>query len=254
MKQKSENRKALPKFLMTLLVAGVIGGAAGGLSVFVAIWMRDHDFDSLSALLQLVSLWALPISAAVLLGMGLHLYRAADRAFRGWDGEEEAVMERAEEQISWALLWDTLAMILSFFFFTAGTVGLMRGGIRPSMVIAAEFVLVCALEVFLQQKLVDLTKQMNPEKKGSVYDKEFRKIWWESCDENERRQIGQASYKAFTTVTILCPVLWGVLFFGNIIFDYGILPATVALVIWAVSQISYTMECIRLSRGRTPGD
>lgn len=249
MKQNSENRKALPRFLGTLLVAGIIGGVAGGLSVFIGIWMRGRTLDSLPLLLQTVSLWALPISAAVLLGMGLHLYRAARCAFRGWDGEDEAVMERAEEQLSWALLWDTLAMILSFFFFTAGTVGLMREDIHPSIIVAAEFVLACALEVFLQQKLVDLTKQMNPEKKGSVYDKEFRKVWWESCDENERRQIGQASYKAFTTVTILCPILWGVLFFGNIIFDYGILPATVALVIWAVSQVSYTMEAIRLGRG-----
>lgn len=249
MKQNSENRKALPKFLGTLLAAGIIGGVAGGLSVFIGIWMRSHTLDSLWMLLQAVSLWALPISAAVLLGMGLHLYRAARSAFRGWDGEDEAVMERAEEQLSWAQLWDTLAMILSFFFFTAGTVGLMREDTRPSIIVAAEFVLVCALEVLLQQKLVDLTKQMNPEKKGSVYDKEFRKVWWESCDENERRQIGQASYKAFTTVTILCPVLWGVLFFGNIIFDYGILPATVALVIWGVSQVSYTMEAIRLGRG-----
>ncbi len=250
MKQKSENRKALPKFFLTLLAAGVIGGVAGGVSVFAGRWMQNHGLDSLPALLQAVSLWALPVSAAVLLGMGLYLYRAAGRAFRDWDGEEESVMEQAEEKLSWALLWDSLAMIVSFFFFTGGTVGLMREDIFPSMVAVAEFVLVCALEVFLQQKIVDLTKQMNPEKKGSVYDKEFRKIWWESCDENERRQIGQASYKAFTTVSVLCPALWGVLFFGNIIFDYGILPSTVALVIWGVAQVSYSLESIRLSRGR----
>lgn len=248
MKEKSENRRALPKFLLMLLAAALIGGAAGGVSMVVRVWLRRHTLDNLTAFLQVTALWATPVFTAILLGMGLYLYRASLKAFRSWDGETEPIMEQAEKRLTWALLWDNLCMILSFFFFSAGTVGLGREEITPSLLIVAEFIVVCALVVFLQQKIVDLLREMNPEKRGSVYDKEFRKIWWESCDEAERRQIGQASYKAFTTVSILCPALWGVLFFGNIIFDYGILPSTVALVIWGVSQVSYTLECIKLNR------
>lgn len=247
--QNSENRRALPKFLRTLLLAAVIGGTAGGASVIAKVWLQNRDFGSLTSFLQTAALFATPIVTALLLGMGLYLYRAAHRAFREWDGETEAVMDRAEKQLSWALLWDSLCMILSFFLFSAGTVGIGQEDLTPSLLIVAEFIVVCALTVFLQQKIVDLLREMNPEKQGSVYDKKFRKIWWESCDEAERRQIGQASYKAFTTVSVVCPALWGVLFFGNIIFDYGILPSTVALVIWGVSQISYSLECIQLGRG-----
>lgn len=254
MKQKSENRRALPNFLITLLAAAVIGGTAGGASVFVGAWLRKRGPLDLTALMQTAGLWGLPIFSAGLLGGAWYFYRAAKQAFRGWDGEDEAVMDRAEERLSRGMLLTTLAMIGVFFFFSVGTAGLMDGGLRPSLLIAAEMVVASAAIIVFQQKLVDLLKEMNPEKHGSVYDKRFQKIWWESCDENERRQIGQASYKAYTTVSVLCPALWGVLFFGNLVFDYGILPGTVALVIWGVAQVRYTVECIRLSRGHASQD
>lgn len=249
MKEKSENRRALPKFLRTLLIAAVIGGTAGGASVFAGAWLRNHGPVELTALMQSAGLWGMPVFDGALLGGTWYFYRAAKKAFRSWDGEEEAVMDRAEERLSWALLLTTLAMIGTFFFFSMGTAGLMDGGLRPSIIIVAEMLAACAAIVVFQQKIVDLLKEMNPEKHGSVYDQKFQKIWWESCDENERRQIGQASYKAYTTVSVFCPALWGVLFFGNLVFDYGILPSTVALVIWGVAQVRYTLECVRLGRG-----
>ncbi len=110
------------------------------------------------------------------------------------------------------------------------------------------FLVVIALATLLQQKTVDLTKKMNPEKRGSVYDMKFQERWWESCDEAERRQIGQASYKAYVTVSRFCPYCWGVLLLGNMVFHYGILPSAVVLVIWAVLSVSYTREAIRLGR------
>ena len=96
---------------------------------------------------------------------------------------------------------------------------------------------------------MDLTKEINPEKRGSVYDMKFQERWLESCDEAERRQIGQASYKAYTTLNKFCPYCWIVLFLGNMVFHYGFLPSSVVLLVWAVLTVSYTREAIRLSRG-----
>lgn len=90
------------------------------------------------------------------------------------------------------------------------------------MLLLVLFIAVLVLAVLLQQKTVDLVKEMNPEKKGSIYDEKFQKLWWESCDEAERRQIGQASYKAYSTASKFCAYFWGALFLGNMIFDYGL--------------------------------
>lgn len=248
MKKNDENRKALPKFLAMCLAAGLIGGVLGFLSVGASLLVADRGAVDLSIMLEYVAVVGLPVSVAVLVGTGWYLYRTARRDFQSWDGEEETVMERAEERLNWALLLNNLAIIFGFFFFSAGTVGLIQGELSVVFSVLGEFGLAIVLEILLQQRIVDLTREMNPEKHGSVYDKNFQKVWWESCDEAERRQIGQASYKAFTTLNLLCPALWGILFFCNMIFGCGILPGAMVLLIWAVAQVRYTVECIRLGR------
>ena len=145
-------------------------------------------------------------------------------------------------------LLDSLTVIASFFFFNAGTAKLPQSSDGNTITLLVIFLVVIALATLLQQKTVDLTKKMNPEKRGSVYDMKFQERWWESCDEAERRQIGQASYKAYVTVSRFCPYCWGVLLLGNMVFHYGILPSAVVLVIWAVLSVSYTREAIRLGR------
>ena len=188
------------------------------------------------------------LCATVLLGSGFYQYRRARTAFHGWDGENEDVIWQAEDRLSRAMLMSSLTAIVSFFFFSAGAVKLPQE-VDSAMILLAIFLVVIALSILLQQKTVDLTKEINPEKRGSVYDMKFQERWWESCDEAERRQIGQASYKAYTTLNKFCPYCWGVLFLGNMIFHYGILPSTVVLLVWAVLTVSYTREAIRLSRG-----
>ena len=68
------------------------------------------------------------------------------------------------------------------------------------------------------------------------------------ADEAEHRQIGQASYKAYSTASKFCAYFWGALFLGNMIFDYGFLPGAAVLVVWGVLIVSYTREAVRLGR------
>ena len=250
MKQKSENLKAFPRFLGILVVASLIGGVLGGLSGVAGYFWKDHTaFGAAFAhLLGAASPWAMVACAAVLLGLGLYQYRKSDTAFHGWDGEDEDVMQRAEERLSWALLLDSLTVIVSFFFFNAGTAKLPQSSDGNTITLLVIFLVVIALATLLQQKTVDLTKKMNPEKRGSVYDMKFQERWWESCDEAERRQLGQASYKAYVTVSRFCPYCCGVLLLWYMVCHYCILPSAVVLVIWAVLSVSYTREAIRLGR------
>ena len=99
MKQKSENQKALPKFFKLLAVAGLIGGVLGSLSSVAGYFWQEHDLGAAFArMLNAGSLWGMLVCSAVLLGIGLRLYRSARNAFRSWDGEDETVMEQADEQ------------------------------------------------------------------------------------------------------------------------------------------------------------
>ena len=71
-------------------------------------------------------------------------------------------------------------IILDFFFFAAS---IIYDRFLPDLIL---FLASVAVLVVLQQKIVDLERRINPEKRGSVYDMKFQKTWMDSCDEAER--------------------------------------------------------------------
>ncbi len=244
--ERSDNRKAFPQFIKILLVCMLGGGVLGVLGVMLG---RSDLPETLSAqIIQLLtritpySIWVLTAGLAL---VELILYRRAKGRFLAWDGEEETSMERAEEQLSWVLLLSSLNLIINFFLFSLSH--LIQTTWDISLLIAG-FVLSLAAILFAQQKTVDLTRKMNPEKQGSIYDMKFQQKWMASCDENEQRQIGQAAYKTITVLNYTCAILFLVLMLMSNFYDIGVLPMFLVMLIWGICQVTYTVECIRLNR------
>ena len=240
-----ENRKALPKFFGTLLLFALLGGIGGffvTLAGFsgLAGWMAAGLEDVLGAVVP----WGIPVSSLILLGIGLGLYRSAKSRYNRWDGEEEQTAEDIEVTLSYVLLLTALATTLDFFFLSAAFLS------DVPMVTTVLFLVSIVLIVLLQQKAIDLTRRMNPEKQGSVYDVKFQKKWMDSCDEAEKAQMGQAAYQAFRVATVTCLVLWVVFTVLNFSFDIGLLPSLAVLVIFGVLQVTYCLTCIKLSRSK----
>ena len=243
---KRDNRKALPKYLLILFVAAIFGGVMG----FAAGWVGHDNLSEVIATavadgLTAAAPWALLGTSVVSLALILWLYRAAKALFTGWDGEDEAVMDRADEKLNWALLLTAAQMVLDMFFFAVA-----QSAHNMTALWSVLFFLVSIfLLVFAQQKIVDLTRRMNPEKQGSVYDTKFKKKWFESCDEAEQKQIGQAAYKAFNVVSTACPILWLALLALSYAFNFELLmPTFIVCFIWLLMQVSYCLECIRLGK------
>ena len=243
---KRDNRKALPKYLLILFVAAIFGGVMG----FAAGWVGHDNLSEVIATavadgLTAAAPWVLLGTSVVSLALILWLYRAAKALFTGWDGEDEAVMDRADEKLNWALLLTAAQMVLDMFFFAVA-----QSAHNMTALWSVLFFLVSIfLLVFAQQKIVDLTRRMNPEKQGSVYDTKFKKKWFESCDEAEQKQIGQAAYKAFNVVSTACPILWLALLVLSYAFNFELLmPTFIVCFIWLLMQVSYCLECIRLGK------
>lgn len=61
MKQKSENQKALPKFLGILVIASLVGGVLGGLSGAAGYFLKGEELGAaITRLLSTASPWAMP--------------------------------------------------------------------------------------------------------------------------------------------------------------------------------------------------
>ena len=157
---------------------------------------------------------------------------SAKKQLDAWDGEDESVSGEVEAKLS-VCIWITgLCTVLAFFLLAAMFAGFVQNAGTPRMMPRplffgglAAFLIDLFAPMMLQQKLVDLAKQLNPEKEGSVYDTRFQKKWFESCDEAERAAIGQCAFKAYQAMVMVCMVLWVVFALGGMLFRWGFLPA-----------------------------
>ena len=225
---RRDNRRALPKYLLTILLFGLLGGVLGFFTgVAGAAGVAETVRQALDRVLAVCAPWGIVGSAVVLLGAGWYLYAAAKRRFAAWDGEDEDAMDAAEQQLSWALLLTGLVIILDFFFFAAS---IIYGRFLPDLIL---FLASVAALVVLQQKIVDLERRIT---------------WMDSCDEAERAQIGQACDRAYMVGTKVCIFLWVALLILNFVFDFGLLPIAAVLAVWGAMQTVYALECIRLSK------
>lgn len=242
---KGINRKAFPKFLLWVLLGGVLGffaGLAGGIAS--DLHLADSVEAWLTGVLQAAAPWGIPVTSGVLLAICLGFYLSAKRLYMAWDGEDETLPDQVDRKLNYTLHCSSLATILDFFFIAVGVLYTDSG--RMALLIVGEMLVSVALVVLVQQKIVDLVRRMNPEKQVSVYDSKFQKKWYNTCDEAERAQIGQASYQAFQAANRACIALWLVLLLLSYVLPIGLLPMVAVLLIWAVLQVSYILACIRL--------
>ena len=93
-------------------------------------------------------------------------------------------------------------------------------------------------------------EEINPEKKGSVYDLKFQKTWIASCDEAEQLQIYRAAFRAYTAMNYAALGMFLVCFIGMLSWNFGLLPLTMVLFVWLTGVIVYGVESLRMTGGR----
>ena len=246
---KKDNKKAIPKFLLILLVSAIIGGFCGYYSVALGESnMRDAISNYLYEFLRIITPYISIISFVVFVLPAYIIYRKALKLAGVWDGESEEIPESIDKSLTRTMLLISIAMIVGFFGISCMLI--VNCGLRGSLLAFFSFIVVELLISVIQQKTVDLTRRMNPEKQGSVYDTKFEKKWYESCDEAEKRQIGEAAYYSFRITSKSCIILWCVALFAHIVFDTGIFPVILVLVLAGISQISFITKAMKLGTGK----
>lgn len=249
---RQANRKALPRFLLTMFCAALVGGtfgycaAAFGLDGVAGGLRQAGEFFSLS-----IAPWLLLACAVAQPLVCVPLYLRAKRRLTGWDGEDETVSEQLDHDLSILLLISSIFTLGGMFLLGASYAAPILTGEDPhlmSLVGVPIFFIASMVEALLiQQRIVDLSKRLAPEKKASIYDMHFQKKWFDSCDEAEKLIIGQCAYKAYSASSKVCVGLWLVFTLSALFLDTGLLPILAVCLIWAVSQCVYSYWSIKLS-------
>ena len=244
---QKQNRKALPKYLITLLLC-MLGGAV--LGVGGALLRAESAGENLTAWLRNGLLCILPygipvVAVLFLVPAGLLLHQGKT-LLRRWDGEDEDGADAIEDKLEYSIMLTNILMPVTMFFLSA-CIPLQS---KMALWVVAEFLFSFGVSIRMQQKAVDLVRILNPEKQGSVYDQKFQSKWLDSCDENERRQIGEAAWCAFRATNIACMTLWVGLVVLNTVLDVGLLPSCMVLTIFLVNLLGYFYSCVQQTRRR----
>lgn len=262
-KNKKENKAALKKFIPMLIVCAVVGGLVGGVSSFIGY----SDFSGSIAeaalfIVNMMSPWAVIILGVLSFIACWMIYRKARAMYEGAlaaseaEGEsgepDEQIIDEVDDKLNQGMFILSAIMIVQMLFFgimMADLENIADHSFAIAMVATGVFVVGNLAQLKQQQLMVDLEKEMNPSKKGSVYDIKFRDKWEESCDELEKIIIYKSAYKAYKTTALTCMILWIVTATLSIAFKTGPLPSIAVTVIWLVQTVSYCREAMKLERG-----
>lgn len=251
---RKANRKAMPKFLLIMVIGILVGGSAGFCAAKYGLNTLTGSIKSAGALFgTYVAHWLMLAAAVAVPAACVPLYKSAKKRLSSWDGENEEINDEIDKRLSIVLWITNAAMILSLFLIAAAYSGGFAMFENQNSVASflAAIVGLCAIlaeTIVLQQKCVDTAKKMNPEKTASVFDTKFQQKWVDSCDEAEKLVIGKCAFKAYSATNNVCAALAIVLAVCALIFNIGFLPSLAVCLIWFVNQSVYCREALRYSK------
>ena len=173
-----------------------------------------------------------------------------------WDGEDEDVIDLIEKQLNYPLGIANAMLIINMFLFAANIQVVEYSAFGEKYediifpVIFITFMLGLVWTMGIINMVVKVEKQLNPEKRGSIFDMNFQKVWTDSCDEAQMLIVYKAAYKAFSVTNGVCMALWMITILIQMYANIGILPNLCVCIIWLVSVITYTVVCTKLESAK----
>jgi len=253
--KKKTDKQIFGRWIFIMILAFVGGGVGGFFSFPIANWLREiaASIEINEGLITYFALAVFILFNIVCVGITVYFYNKTKKMSQEWDGEDEEQIELIERKLDYAMLPGIIAACVNQFLFAAtfyvGFEMLKKdvvGNLVVTIATVAVFLGVNFLFVALQKKLVDLTKKLNPEKKGNIFDKNFSDEWLASCDEAQQLLIYKSSYKAYKATATTCQILWVVTLIGMLTFDTGLFPVFCVTLIMLVMQIAYVRESMKL--------
>lgn len=245
-KIKKDNKKAIARFILFTLLCMLCGGIVGYLTSFIDFKgnIKNEAYNIIDIVLCFVSHWGILVLFFCIIIPCIYLYLDAKRIYQNMVEEDEFLLDKVELKLSYIMLLLNIMYVFLLLIINCIMIYENRNIIFKIIEIIATFVIF----IYIQQKVIDFTKILNPEKKGSVYDLNFRKKWLDSCDEAERFHIGNASYQAYIITNMACIILWLILIFMQNIFEIGLLPSCIVLIILVILNCSYIIASIKDSK------
>ena len=249
---KKEDKKAFKGFAIMMVISAIVGAIIGSGSIYLQEHMGNNLSDFLLNALMMITPYASLVLSILVIVVSVVIYSNSRKKLKLWNqsDEQEEIIDNIEEKLSYVLLFASVNLIIGFFFFGAGMGLLSDDSYGKAILFFFGFIVCVVSTVLIQNKVVNLEKEINPFLNGSVYDFKFSQKWLDSCDEAIKLNVYKSSFKAHKSVTNTCLILWIVCVLGYSFFDFGIMPLVMVTIIWLVQTVSYCIESIKCSKNK----
>ena len=254
---KKVNKKSNLKIYIifaVMILASLLGG-------FLAGRLAAVNKDTLDGIIWDHIWWitadTLPIVYGVLMlatfVVSFVMYGKIKRMIRGWDGEDEDVIVDIESRITTASYLPCVIVFVGLVLFPVCIYAVDRSysnskGMPMTIVSEVVFVVSMILYCVIEKLVIDEEKKLNPEKKGNIFDINFRRDWEKSSDEAELIAIAKSSKKGFMAGIKVGFVMWMLMFVSMFAFDTGVMPIVAVGLVLIVMYVAYCREFVRLQK------
>ncbi len=246
-KRKKDDKKNLVIMLIATLVCAVLGYFSGmiiGKLQDAGYGFPDFTEEVIGKLSLIMPVVFLSLNV-ILAIVAFACIRKSKKEFKLWDGEDEDVAEKMENRVAFPLYMSSLILIINMFLFSICVNLDFNSELSDKwedmlgIAIISVFILSYVIVILVQKKAIDFTKDMNPEKEGSIFDSKFVKKWEKSCDEAQKLHIYKAGYASYKVTSNVCMILWIVCLMADLFANVGLLPMTMVFIVWISSTIGY---------------
>lgn len=252
-RQTQSDRQIFIKWLILVLLGFAMGMGAGYFSEEIVAFLEQVMglFTVNGDVIAWITLGIFILANVLVYSLCFWNYRKAKRIAGAWSGEDDG-LDEVEELLNRAMVPGNIMLGCNYFLYplTMYVCG-MDGDTKKTLVVVAMvgvvvFVGAMICSIVLKSKVVDLEKQLNPEKRGNIFDKHFAKEWEESCDEAQKWIMYEAAYRAYQAAGGVCSFLWLVSVLGMVFFGSGLLPVFCVSAIWITLISVYSVWCAKL--------
>lgn len=247
MNEKSNSKKKVLIFVLYFagcMAAGFVGG------LFIGRYVQSHGIRNVYARLgSFYNIIAGYAGFAVIIFTGFYLlfqiiaYHRIRRKIDSIDLESEEAFDYMDQRLSNLLVLGNVGLfgveLLGGISFYNMMSRIKEQSVMMIFAILAYLAGIITVIVF-QKKIMNLAKRLYPEKTVSSLDLHFQKKWMQQCDEAERFQIYQAGFQAFQCMnSFIYPILSIALLITGMVFEIGLLPFILVVLLWMISNFSY---------------
>ena len=182
---KKEDKKAFKSFAIMMVISAMIGAIIGGGSIYFQENIGDNISEFLLNALMIITPYASLVLSILVIIVSVVIYSNSRKKLKLWNqsDDQEEIIDNIEEKLSYVLLFASVNLIIGFFFFGAGMALLSEDSYTKVILFLVGFIVCVVSTILIQNKVVNLEKEINPFLNGSVYDFKFSQKWLDSCDE-----------------------------------------------------------------------